>query len=242
MSPAEALFGTAWGPGRGASCPSPESAPLGTIGRRSEDRAETSEGPGLRAPGTSSNRNPAAPFGGPGRDHKEPSKRPASHGTGAGPGRDRCRTVARPAMVHVGQSLNVARGRGGLRSALEFVGAETFADVATARREPSQLGGERSPRVPRSGRLPGQRPPEGPGHSGAKRVNVIRGYDIPCLGVPEAPTTGCRGPVVGEHPETRNGALQRWSRPRSGRGPRPSLERCRAVQPGTDWRPKTSPN
>lgn len=241
MSPAEALYVTSRGPTRSVAFIGRRPDLAETIERRTEDLDETSNCPialdgreePRTTPGTALRRSRTRPSGALEESSVQQERgRPRS-----GPSQDRCETRIGPTQDRAATPRAVLRGLG---AAFDPVGTWNFADVAAGFREPPLWGGERSLRVPRSGRLPAQRPPEGPGHSGAERVNVLRGYDIPCLGVPEAPTTGCRGPVVGGHAETWNVALDRWSGPRSGKGSRPSIKRCRAVPPGTTRRPKSS--
>lgn len=196
MSPAEALYATSRGPTRSVAFMGRRPDLAETTERRTEDLDETSNCPTALDALMSPERRPAAHLEGPGRDRQKPSKSPASSNTGAG----QVGTVARPLRdldrTHAGPPRSDALGAvlRGLGAAFDPVGTWNFADVAGACAFCAV-------------RLPAQRPPEGPGHSGAKRVNVLRGYDIPCLEVPEAPTTGCSGPR--RAPVTLNVALHR---------------------------------
>jgi len=153
--------------------------------RLAEDHAETSISPSGDGFGASPAPDLDAPCKCPDRAPLETSKGPLLTGTTGSPCGDRgetiassTRTVVRPPAAHALLFERTSYGFDDRRG-------EGFTVTAAFR---SRAG------------CPAQRPPEGPGHSGAKRVNVIRGYDISCLGVPEAPTTGCRGPVVGGYP------------------------------------------
>lgn len=208
MSPAEALYATSRGPTRSVAFMGRRPDLAETTERRTEDLDETSNCPIALDALMSPERRPAAPLEGPGRDRQKPSKSPASSNTGAG----QVGTVARPLRdldrTHAGPPRSdalraVLRGLG---AAFDPVGTWNFADVAEGSVS-CPCGAASGACAFCAGRLPAQRPPEGPGHSGAKRVNVLRGYDIPCLEVPEAPTTGCSGPR--RAPETLNVALHR---------------------------------
>lgn len=170
MSPAEALCETARGPAR-----------PGTLLDHRRDLADTADSPAEHLDKTSNcpialvvARRPATPFKGPVRDRQEPPKSPADSETGAGPIRDRRKTVARPGSAHAGSCSYASCSPGGLESACGPAGIRYFAD-ATAPSRAVSVGRLAVPAGSELGRLPVQRPPEGPGQFASLRADCHTG-------------------------------------------------------------------